>query len=109
GRIVGNVRAPEDDHALLILAEGAVIEGEVRVANAIINGVVRGDVRVSEQLDLEESARVEGNVHYRLLEMHLGAEVNGKLLHHDELEPPRLEHQGAVEQKQASVSSGLEE
>jgi cytoskeletal protein CcmA (bactofilin family) len=93
GRILGNVLATEDESAMLILAEGGVIEGEVQVANAIVNGRVRGDVRVSDQLDLEASARVEGNVHYHLLEMQLGAEVNGKLVHQDEVQLPRLEHQ----------------
>lgn len=95
GRILGNVLAPEDPEAMLILAEGGAIEGEVRVANAIVNGRVRGDVRVCGQLDLEESARVEGNVHYHLLEMHLGAEVNGSLVHEGNMEPPRLEHHDA--------------
>ncbi len=97
GRILGNVQASDDGNALLILAEGGVIEGEVRVAHAIVNGLVRGDVRVSGQLDLEASARVEGHVHYHLLEMHLGAEVNGKLVHEDDVEPPRLEHHGRAE------------
>ena len=102
GRILGNVQAPDDENALLILAEGGIIEGEVRVAHAIVNGLVRGDVRVSGQLDLEEAARIEGNVHYHLLEMHLGAEVNGKLVHGEDAEPPRLEHHGGGPGQKAS-------
>lgn len=93
GRILGNVLAPDDDSAMLILAESGAIEGEVQVANAIVNGEVRGDVRVSGQIDLEESARVQGNVHYHLLEIQLGAEVNGKLVHEEDVQPRRLEHQ----------------
>ena len=80
GTIKGNVLADEDDHAMLTLSDRGTIEGEVKVPFIILNGVVKGDVHAREHMELASSARVEGNVFYRLIEMSMGAEVNGKLV-----------------------------
>ena len=80
GAVKGNVLAADDDHAMLTLSDRGTIEGEVKVPYIILNGVVKGDVHAREHVELASSARVEGNVFYRLIEMSMGAEVNGKLV-----------------------------
>jgi hypothetical protein len=47
-------------------------------------GTVKGDVRATERVELGPKARVIGNVQYKLIEMSIGAEVNGKLIHESE-------------------------
>jgi cytoskeletal protein CcmA (bactofilin family) len=79
GTVQGNVRA-EDDSAFLNLSDKGTIEGEVHVPIVHVNGLVRGDVYASERVELASSARVEGNVYYKLIEMAMGAEVNGQLV-----------------------------
>jgi cytoskeletal protein CcmA (bactofilin family) len=98
GTVKGNVLADEDDHAMLTLSDRGTIEGEVKVPFIILNGVVKGDVHAREHVELASSARVEGNVYYRLIEMAMGAEVNGKLLRitEEESSPLALSH-GAPE------------
>jgi len=49
-----------------------------------LNGTVKGDVRATERVVLGPKARVIGNVQYKLIEMSIGAEVNGKLIHESE-------------------------
>ncbi|MDX1518729.1 MAG: polymer-forming cytoskeletal protein [Gammaproteobacteria bacterium] len=85
GTIKGNVIA-EDENSLLILNENGTIEGEVKVPYVKLNGVVIGDVYVSEHVELMSKARITGNVYYNLIEMAIGAEVNGKLVHSQESE-----------------------
>ncbi len=80
GRSIGNVRASEPGSMLTVSDRGAV-EGEVRVPNIILNGLVIGDVYASERIELAAQARVQGTVYYNLIEMAIGAEVNGKLVH----------------------------
>lgn len=80
GRVKGNVIA-NDGEALLMVSEKGRIEGEVRVPNIILNGNVTGDVHANEHIELGASARVTGNVFYHLIEMAMGAEVNGNLVH----------------------------
>lgn len=81
GTIKGNVAADSDAHSMLSLSEQGTIEGEVKVPFVVINGVVIGDVHGSEHVELQSKARVAGNVYYNLIEMAIGAEVNGKLVH----------------------------
>ena len=81
GSIIGNVVAEGETEAVLMLSERGRIEGEVRVPNVVLNGQVEGDVHASGRIELGEKARVTGNVHYHLLEMAMGAEVNGNLVH----------------------------
>lgn len=81
GTIKGNVIAENDDRAMLSLSEQGTIEGEVNVPYVILNGVVLGDVHGREHVELSSKARITGNVYYHLIEMAIGAEVNGKLVH----------------------------
>jgi cytoskeletal protein CcmA (bactofilin family) len=61
-----------------------VVEGEVRGPNIILNGAVIGDVYANERVELVAKAKVTGNVYYNLIEMAIGAEVNGNLVHKPE-------------------------
>ena len=46
-----------------------------------LSGTVEGDVVVTERAELGPTASVTGNVHYNLIEIAAGAEINGKLIH----------------------------
>ncbi|HED34992.1 MAG TPA: polymer-forming cytoskeletal protein [Gammaproteobacteria bacterium] len=81
GKILGNVIAEDDSHSMLILSDQGQIEGEVRVPYVVLNGQVTGDVYASERVELSRHGQVKGNVYYNLLEMAMGAEVNGNLVH----------------------------
>jgi cytoskeletal protein CcmA (bactofilin family) len=87
GLVEGAVTAAGPDSVLTVSGKGR-IHGEVRVSNAVVNGTVHGDLFVAERLELAAEARVDGNVHYKLLEMAVGAQVNGKMLYQSE--PRRL-------------------
>lgn len=93
GKVSGNVSAHSDSDARLQIVDGGVIEGEIRVPHVVINGNVKGDVHASRHLELSTKAMVEGNVHYKLIEMVKGAQVNGSLVSSVEIDTagePRL-------------------
>ncbi|MGK0297153.1 MAG: cytoskeletal protein CcmA (bactofilin family) [Gammaproteobacteria bacterium] len=81
GVIKGNVLADNDGSSMLQLSEHGRIEGEVNVPYIVLNGQVKGDVRSGVHIELHAKAQVTGNVYYNLIEMAIGAEVNGKLVH----------------------------
>lgn len=81
GRIRGNVIAEGGSASVLTISEHGSIEGDVQVPNVILNGSVQGDVRSDERIELAAKARVTGDVYYSLIEMAMGAEVNGSLVH----------------------------
>ena len=79
GEVVGDIRASEEQPSILVISESASITGEVHADHVIINGTVRGPVNASVLLELQPKARIEGDVHYRALEMHQGAVISGQL------------------------------
>lgn len=81
GAVHGKVATLDGQPATLVLSEKAKIEGEVRVSHVVINGAVTGPVTANDYLELQAKARVNGDVVYRTLEMHVGAIVQGKLMH----------------------------
>ena len=62
-------------------SEHGEIEGEVSSPYIVINGVVKGYVHASRHIELLSNAKIKGNVYYNLVELSIGAEVNGKLVH----------------------------
>lgn len=81
GKVKGNVSATQDINSILTISEQGSVEGEIKVPNLIVDGSVIGDVYVSGHVELASKAKVHGNVYYRLLEMAMGTEVNGQLIH----------------------------
>jgi cytoskeletal protein CcmA (bactofilin family) len=83
GYVQGNVRAASEGGVLSVSERGCV-EGSVVAPHVQLNGTIKGDVRATERIVLGPKARVIGNVQYKLIEMSIGAEVNGKLIHESE-------------------------
>ena len=81
GRVKGNIYAEDDSQALIRVAEKGAVEGEICVPSAVVNGLVQGDVRSATHLELASKAVLVGNVYYNLIEMVMGSEVNGNLIH----------------------------
>ena len=101
GTIEGNVIAEEGTTALLILSEFGKIEGEVKVPNMVLNGEIIGDVFGSTRVELAPKARVKGSVYYNLIEMAIGAEINGKLVHQPEGQVALIEQTARIDESAA--------
>jgi cytoskeletal protein CcmA (bactofilin family) len=85
GQIKGNVRASGEQSSTLVISEHATIEGEISVPHLVINGTVIGPVTSSGFVELQAKARVTGDLEYNAIEMHLGAVVQGRLVHAGQL------------------------
>ena len=89
GIIKGNIVADDESGAVLRISETGHVEGEIRVPNVIINGEVIGNVYASKHIELAKNANVSGDVHYVMMEMVMGARVNGNLVHQEENKQPQ--------------------
>ena len=84
GKVKGAVEASDGaSTSVLVLSEHARVEGAVKVAHLVSNGVIVGPVSVSDSLELQSKARIVGDVEYALIEMHQGAVIEGRLIHLD--------------------------
>jgi len=105
GTVKGSVSADPDSSAALSISEDGTVEGGVTVPYVVLNGIVRGDVYANQRVELGPTARVIGNVYYNLIEMAIGAEINGKLVHQPEGQVPLLERTSKMESPVKVVSS----
>ena len=91
GYVKGDINADELDNSLLTIGQNGHVEGEINVPHILIFGRATGDVHALEHIELMSDARIEGNVYYKLIEMAMGAEVNGQMVHKDE-KPKLISH-----------------
>lgn len=80
GKVTGNIIAEDADKARVRILPTGEVHGEVHAPVMVVNGLVVGDLFVSEQVELASKAVVEGNVHYQLIEVEMGARVNGSFI-----------------------------
>lgn len=80
GKVRGNIIAKGDGNSTLVLSENASVTGNVTVPHIITNGSIKGNVRASERIELQSKAEIFGDVYYKVIEMALGAVVNGNLV-----------------------------
>ncbi len=89
GTVNGGVTSGGDWNAFLSVSEKGRVEGNIRVPHLSLNGTVKGDVFVGDKAEFGPTAKVIGNVHYQLIEIAAGAEIDGKLIH----ETPKHQYQ----------------
>lgn len=81
GVVKGNVVSADDSKSSCHISPKGHVVGELRVANVHINGAIDGDVYSTGLVELAENARINGNVYYRLIDVAVGAQVNGQLVY----------------------------
>lgn len=81
GCVKGDVRNANGSPGMVVISEQGAVEGEVHATRLVVSGRVVGPLHVSDVLELQPKARVTGDVHYKALEIHHGAVVEGRLIH----------------------------
>ncbi len=104
GHVKGDIAAEEVENSLLTIGTNGYVEGQINVPHIMILGRVKGDVHALEHVELMADSRVEGNVYYKLIEMAMGAEVNGQMLHTVEKQK-LLSHHRSADGKKDNTSS----
>ncbi len=104
GTVNGSVTADPDTDSALSIRDIGSVECGVTVPYIVLNGIVRGDVFANRRVELGPTARVIGNVYYNLIEMAIGAEINGKLVHQPEGTVPLLEQTSRIDKTAAFAS-----
>lgn len=84
GTVRGNITEQAGSPSTIILSEHGRIEGAVQATKIVINGTVIGPVKTAQFIELQTKARIVGDLHYKSLEMHMGAVIEGKLVHNED-------------------------
>jgi cytoskeletal protein CcmA (bactofilin family) len=75
GRVKGTVRVG----AQVLVAAGAVIEGDLHTQEAVIAGQVNGAIHARERVELQATAMVEGDILTPRISIIEGARVTGEV------------------------------
>lgn len=76
GRVIGNIEAADGQ---VCVARDGYVEGIIRAPRVLVDGIMVGDIHAADHLQLDAGARVDGDLHYRFMEMVSGAQINGQL------------------------------
>jgi cytoskeletal protein CcmA (bactofilin family) len=78
-RIEGRVRGTVRVGSQVLVAQGAVIEGDLHAHEAVIAGQVRGAIHASERVELQASALVAGDILTPRISIIEGAKITGEV------------------------------
>ena len=62
---------------VLVIGDGAKVNAEVNAGTVIVNGVVEGNIRATQTIELHQPARVKGNIETPSLAMDKGVIFEG--------------------------------
>ena len=74
GVIIGEVNCDRK----LVMGEESRIEGKIKAAEAVVMGTIVGDISVKGALQLQSTARIDGNIDSRYMIVEEGAQFNGE-------------------------------
>lgn len=75
GKVKGTIRA----NTQALIAPGALVQGDLHTAEAIIGGRVEGNVHASDRVEVQATAEVQGDVFTRRIVVLEGGSVNGSI------------------------------
>lgn len=74
GGVVGEVRCDKK----LVMGEKSIVEGKVFAQDAVIMGMIKGDIVIAETLHLQSTAKLEGNITAKFMIVDEGAVFDGE-------------------------------
>lgn len=105
GVVKGNIFAEKGMDARVRIMEKGQVTGNIHAPKVIINGDVNGDVHADKHLELAANAVVNGNVHYQVIEMVKGAQVNGNMVFENTQHPAPKDSASAPKTPSNTTSS----
>lgn len=80
GAVIGDIEGGNESQGTLVVSEEGSVKGEIRAPNVVVGGAVEGDVHADLRLEVAGSARIRGDIHYKLVEVQTGALIDGRMV-----------------------------
>nr|WP_315263168.1 polymer-forming cytoskeletal protein [uncultured Limnohabitans sp.] len=79
GHVVGNIDVNGSPNAQLSVLSHAHVEGDISAQQAVVNGVVTGNIESTGRVELHSGADVKGNISYATMAIEHGAKLYGMM------------------------------
>lgn len=76
--IDGQVKGTVQTNGYLQVGRSAIVEADVKAANARIAGEIRGNIKVDGYLEITETAKIYGDLEFVSISISKGAYINGR-------------------------------
>ena len=87
GHVVGNIDVNGSPQAQLSVLSKAHVEGDINAQQAVVNGVVNGNIESTGRIELHAGADVKGNISYATVAIEHGAKLYG-MMSSKSVDPP---------------------
>lgn len=78
GRLEGNTLALEDSKISVVVGPSGYVTGNITANRVVVAGTVLGSIKANEEVDLQATAVVQGDVHCKSLRVVHGAQLIGR-------------------------------
>jgi cytoskeletal protein CcmA (bactofilin family) len=78
GRLEGNTQALEDSKISVVVGPSGYVTGNITANRVVVAGTVLGAIKANEEVDLQATAVVQGDVHCKSLRVVHGAQLIGR-------------------------------
>jgi cytoskeletal protein CcmA (bactofilin family) len=85
GHVVGNIDVNGSPHAQLSVLSQAHVEGDISAQEAVVNGLVTGNIASTGRVELHAGAEVKGNISYATMAIEHGAKLYGMMSNADDV------------------------
>ena len=79
GHFVGNITEASESKAILVIDKDGILTGDLHYTNLIVAGTIEGTITVDEKIEVYPGALIRGDIHYKSIDIHPNARVNGLL------------------------------
>ncbi len=79
GYVNGNIFQADSETATVAVAEGAMVNGDIRASHVIISGKLKGNIFSTDRVEILKTAEIEGDIIFGSVGVEVGARVTGKL------------------------------
>jgi cytoskeletal protein CcmA (bactofilin family) len=83
GHVVGNIDVNGSPNAQLSVLAQAHVEGDITADQAVVDGVVTGNIASPGRVELHAGAQVKGNISYGTMAIEHGAQLYGMMSNTD--------------------------
>ena len=87
GHVVGNIDVNGSPNAQLSVLSKAHVEGDISAQQAVVNGVVTGNIASTGRVELHAGAQVKGNISYSTMAIEHGAQLYGMMSNTPDVKP----------------------
>ncbi len=79
-RVDGHLQGDVSSHGTLVVGETGVVEATLQVGSLIVHGVVLGDVKAEDRVEIAANGQLEGSIECTRLVVEEGAQIGAKIV-----------------------------